>query len=416
MIEKQEPQVLTKFMNFRPEIFMQPRLKLALPSEFNDLFDSQLRLSEEDFARLAVETGRDIGQLKYFAQRMSAVHILSLSALAANELKSSHMWGLYANSGKDIAFEFDFVELENLVNGEPLSSFMNGYNQFQSDEDKQKISYIKSNLNESILKQLRKYHRFLVKEVYKIDNTDGIVTIPADHINYPELAAFEVDFNSKNLCEMVSDSCHLLMHVLDLRYYKSMLNLNHRLYKVEYVDNYSLLKSHFIEICSAKLDQIDRSLIGKFMSHKTNNWKSEEEYRLLIADYTMPIIKSIEQKIYNKEIKSWDVVLKDLNQQVNDKMEFVYFDDELQVKKLENALQNNSSNNRDILYPITILPFPKKIYLGWDFDTDSKYGKENLALIKRYCNKHGIKHLYKLEKTVDYDDSRFRCGLNLVDA
>lgn len=65
-------------------------------------------------------------------------------------------------------------------------------------------------------------------------------------------------------------------------------------------------------------------------------------------------------------------------------------------------------------YTITTLPFPQKIYLGWDFDIDDKYAKENLALIQRYCKEHGITELYKIDKTVDYDSSQFRYGLNLL--
>lgn len=407
-----QPQVLTKFMNFCPEIFIQPRLKLSLPLEFNDLFDSQLRLSDEKFIKLATDTKRDIGQLKYFAQRMSAVHILSLSALAANNLQSSNMWGLYAGSGKGIAFEFDFVKLRDLVNCEPLSSFMDGYNQL--NDGQAKISYIKASLAQNTFEQIKKYHKFLVTEIYQTNDPDSIVVIPEIYNNFPDLAAFEVDFHSKNLDDILHNSCHLLMQVLDLRYYKSMPKRNRRLYIVQYPDGYSTLNSKFTEICSAKPDAIDLNLTSDFMTHKTSSWSQEQEYRLLIADYTMPIIRSIEQKIYNKDIKHWDIAISTLNKQINDKMEFVYFGNELHVNKLENALQNNLPNNQDILYPITVLPFPQKIYLGWNFDTDSKYGKENLSLIKRYCTEHSIQQLYKLERIVDYDSSQFRCGSNLL--
>ena len=408
----EQPHVLTKFMKFRPEIFMQPRLKLSLPLEFNDLFDSQLRLSDDDFGKLVTKTGREIGQLKYFAHRMSAVHILSLSALSAKNIQSSNMWGLYADSGKGIAFEFDFLSLKNLVNCEPLSYFMDGYNQLF--DEPAKLLYLKTNINQEILDQIKKYHKFLVKEIYKTDNIDGIVTVPEIYSSFPDLATFELDFNSKSLDEIFNNSCHLLMHVLDLHYYKSMLNLSHRLYEVQYNDSYNILKSKFTEICSAKPDEIDLNLISDFMTHKTNNWSSEQEYRILIGEHTMQIIQNIEQRIYSKEIKSWDTAIENLKQQTNSKMEFLYFDEKLQVNKLKSPPSLNVPNNRDILITITTLPFPQKIYLGWDFDTDSKYGKENLALIQRYCKDHGIIELYKIDKTVDYDSSQFRYGLNLL--
>lgn len=406
------PKVLTKFMNFRPEIFMQPRLKLSLPLEFNDLFDSQLRLSDDDFTKLVAETGREICQLKYFAHRMSAVHILSLSALSANNIQSSNMWGLYADSGKGIAFEFDFTALKNLVDGQPLNSFIDGYNQL--DNCVAKIAYIKNNLTQEILDQLKKHQNFLRSEIYKTDDFNGIVPVPEVYNNFPNLAAFEIDLPSKILDEVIGNESHLLVALLDLYYYKSMPNLSHRLYKVQYHDDYNILKSKFTEICSAEPDKIELNLISDFMTHKTNNWCHEEEYRILIGEHTMQIIQSIEQRIYSKEIKSWDTAIENLKQQTNSKMEFLYFDEKLQVNKLKSPPSLNLPNNRDILITITTLPFPQKIYLGWDFDTDSKYGKENLALIQRYCKEHGITELYKIDKTVDYDSSQFRYGLNLL--
>lgn len=407
-----QPNVLTKFMSFRPEIFIQPRLKLSLPSEFNDPFDSQLRLSDDDFNILASETSCNQDQLEYFAKRMQAVHILSLSAHNATELQSSNMWGLYANSGKGIAFEFDFTTLRNLVNGQPLNSFLDGYNQL--DNEKVKIEYIKCNLTEEILNQIKKYHQFLRSEIYKTDNTNDIVIIPAEQIAYPELAAFEVDFDSTIFNDIVNNNSHLLMHLLDLHYYKSMPNLSHRLYKVQYHGDYNILKSKFTELCSAKPDEIDLNLISDFMTHKTKNWEFEHEYRIIVGEYTIPIIQNIEHEIKEKNITSFNDAISMLSKKTNAKMEFIYFDKNLEVKKLKSPPSLNVPNNRDILITITTLPFPQKIYLGWDFDVDSKYGKENLALIQRYCNEHGIKELYQIDKTVDYASSQFRFGKNLL--
>jgi hypothetical protein len=407
MIKKQEPQVLTKFMNFRPEIFMQPRLKLALPSEFNDLFDSQLRLSQKDFARLAVETGRDIDQLKYFAQRMSAVHILSLSALAADDLKSSHMWGLYANSGKGIAFEFDFIELKNFANYEPLSSFIEGFSNCSSNTEK--IEYTNKNLTQNILNKIKIFNTFCITGEYPENGENQIRIIPKD--TDCELAAFQIDLKAKSLDKIVPTNTHLLNKTLENPFFITMKYLKYCLFPVIYENDFTILKSKFSELWLSNPETRDLKLVSDFMTHKTKNWESEQEYRLLVPAFSSKVIAPIDAELHKKEVNFEDAINK-LEQQVNAEMAFIKFEKEAKVT----FTAVRSINGDPVLVPIAILPFPKKIYLGWDFDTDSKYGKENLALIKRYCNKHGIKHLYKLEKTVDYDDSQFKCGLNLVDA
>lgn len=63
-------------------------------------------------------------------------------------------------------------------------------------------------------------------------------------------------------------------------------------------------------------------------------------------------------------------------------MVFLYFNEKLFVKKLKFSLNLNLPINLDIILTIITLPFLQKIYIDWDFDKDSKYGKVNLALIK----------------------------------
>lgn len=393
-----DKKVLTKFMRFDPKIFIKPCLKLTLPEDFNDAFDSQLRLDDNGYKELANEK-YSAEKLQYYAQRMQSVHILSLSSTKANNLTASHMWGLYADSGNGVAFEFDQKAVKEMTNYAPLSSFISKISTIR--DDVQKIKYIQSNLNNKILDQLRKF----IELANKLDGSSYGTTISiADGDLSPLAEALKTDIvgNAIKLTE-VKKKAYLLKEILAIEKFSSIRSLNNHFFKVQYRKSVTVLLDIFKKYwCDTADEQKNLKDISDFMTHKTINWHYEDEHRILNVAYASKIITSIDMELKENRITPIEAREK-LKAEINKNLQFINFSNEV---ALDYTTISSLDNKKNIL-PILTMPFPESIYLGWNFNISDKYGKYNLALIKEYCKTHKIKNLYQIEKHVDYKNKIF---------
>lgn len=155
------PATLTKFTKFYPNIFNgNGGLKISLPHEFNDLFDTQIRLNNHNLKKLALKYQLDEKMVEYYIERLQTVHILSLIGRSAINFDTSHMWGLYADNGKGIAIEFDFDELNEKVNFKSAKQFVQearlkfNYVDIQ-DKHTKLLDYYRDNCNEQIYADIK---------------------------------------------------------------------------------------------------------------------------------------------------------------------------------------------------------------------------------------------------------------------
>ncbi len=80
------------------------------PEQFNDIFDTQVQLEDKLISELAISHPEK--SIKNEIIKFNNMYrILSLSMVNPAQGKSSHMWGLYANSGKGIAIKYNLKEL-----------------------------------------------------------------------------------------------------------------------------------------------------------------------------------------------------------------------------------------------------------------------------------------------------------------
>jgi hypothetical protein len=116
---EEKPNVLTKFTKFYNSYFSldQPKIKMSLPSEFNDIFDSQIHPDEYSIRELSQKYRISPEMINFLAKRISnSAHILSLSGKCALDVDTANMWGIYADNGKGIALEFDYEEIAERFN------------------------------------------------------------------------------------------------------------------------------------------------------------------------------------------------------------------------------------------------------------------------------------------------------------
>ena len=175
--------ILTKFTTYREGLFNDNAgLKVSLPAEFNDLFDAQLRFSDDELKNLVhefnnmsdfnlnkwkVHAGNEgaelkkittkatnVDAIKYYIERLQTIHILCLNSISAIDFNTSHMWGLYANNGTGIALEFDYIEVDNRFNYTLLKSFLLDFNNTTNRSD-----FLRNSLNDNVLIYIKEFLR-----------------------------------------------------------------------------------------------------------------------------------------------------------------------------------------------------------------------------------------------------------------
>jgi hypothetical protein len=112
------------------------KLYAGYSSRFNDVFDSQLRFSENDKANLLEQTIKLVKKLpsmnsdpraesQLFIERLieyiHGMNIASFSGLNPLDSQSNHMWGLYGNCGHGIALEYKTDDILAHINNNPMT-------------------------------------------------------------------------------------------------------------------------------------------------------------------------------------------------------------------------------------------------------------------------------------------------------
>ena len=102
------------------------KLFASFPANFNDSFDSQFRISEEDKRQLACCIAYNLGipkfatgwnfldiltEIELHIEKTHSTNIACFSSLDPIALESNHMWGLYANNGSGIALQYTIDDL-----------------------------------------------------------------------------------------------------------------------------------------------------------------------------------------------------------------------------------------------------------------------------------------------------------------
>lgn len=392
-IKLDQKSVLTKFMTYRSDLFCKPHgLKVTLPIYFNDSFDSQLRINTEQLNNMSREFGISISKLEYFIQRLQAIHILSLTRKCARNVDSDNMWGLYADSGKGMAFEFNYTEIANRLDMKPLKKFLIKYYDASNKEDviSKELTDIVYDYIIAIIGASRQYYLNCKR-----------VTITFDH--HPELHTTATEFMGLTKNTVISDQkkVQFLKKLLSSECFTSILKLSTCLYEVTYTnDSNSLIHifNKYYKQGEAKESQLDS--ISEFMSTKNILWQYEAEYRVLISDYTATIIKDTDSLAKDNPTRAKS----ELIAKISENMHFIYFSSEVKYEAV-------SVISRDIIIeagiiPKIYLPYPQKIYLGWNFDIESIEGKHAYNKIKQFCEEYKIE-LIKLKSKINYKNNQF---------
>lgn len=383
--------ILTKFTKYYSTSFeLEPdkSIKMSLPSEFNDLFDSQIHLTDEEIGVLATKYNCTESSIKYMiSKRNNIAHVLSLSGNSADSINTANMWGIYANNGTGLAFEFDFGELEDRANQLPIKKLMQKF-----------ISIDNENYQGEMLKSdqiLEKKREEKAKYCESLDGKLGLQLLKA---------VFEVVTKNKDI-SIFSDISTVIEQVDE---FISMTRTNPSwnnkfLYKVSYTSDLKFLKSSF----EAQLAQdlfLKKNLNTDFLNEiasifsktKLSTWEHEHEYRLVTAQFTN---------------QDWLSRSTNINEQVKLLDDFIYKNsvNRYYYKFSKQPINSISDDNSGLGATLSInLPFPKKIYLGWSFDGTLKDEKGIVAMtkIKEFCQQHSVE-LYKLHKSFDSENGRF---------
>lgn len=402
------PKVLTKFTKYYPTSFeLEPNksIKMSLPSEFNDLFDSQIHLTKNEIKELSKKYNYAEKSIEYMIAKVNnSVHVLSLVGNSADSILTTNMWGIYANHGKGLAFEFDFKELEHRANQTPIKELMNKFEYINNE------NYQNSMLQPEQIKAQK--HK---KKVEHCQAQEGRY-----QLSYlrDKLEATDEDkkhdtsfFDMKNDSEIKS-TIDTVDNLLSITGTNNLWN-NKFLQKVSYQSDLKRLKTSFEAhiyqdlLLGRKIDVNTTQLLSEvtavFSVTKLNIWEHEQEYRLLTGYFSN---KDWLSKSANIE-KQTELLRNFLEK--NSKERYYYKFSHMLV---DDIMDDNAGFGAT---EIINLPFPKKVYLGWDFDGTEKDegGKivsstdDTISKIKKFCNKFNIE-LYQLEKFVNYEKDCFK--------
>ena len=422
-----KPKTLTKFSTFHEGLFNdEAGIKISLPAEFNDHFDAQLRFSDEDIKTLVDEfnnlpdtnVNKWLGvsdnnsielskipakkptttdAIKYYIQRLQTTHILCLNSLSALDFNTSQMWGIYANNGKGIALEFDYAEVENRFNYTLLKSFLTD---FCNADDKD--TFLRNSLTDDLLYYIKEIlTNYLKSHQLRAENQEYYFLKSSIHL----IKKHKLDF---------------LKEILTAPMFSTIGNLTDNLIPITYNSRFDTLidifKNYLFLMLSGNYhNHIGYNLVNSFFSNKHNIWQNEHEYRLIVINFAVSIIDEVEKSnCFNEKTANFKKALSDLESGTKKLgIKTLKFTDKFQL----NAHNYNSKElNGDMPFSDS-LPFPTKIYLGWDFkihecETCCRVETEEFLAVQRFRRRvkqtHGIEiELYKLKKEVDYTNNRF---------
>ncbi len=415
------PKTLTKFSIFREGLFNDDAgIKISLPAEFNDSFDAQLRFSDQEidclvdefnslpdanvnkglaiFNNDSIELNKIVARkpitpeaIKYYIQRLQTIHILCLNSISSVDFNTSPMWGIYANNGKGLALEFDYMEIENRFNHASLKSFLRDFYHTNDKDD-----FIRSSLNDDVLGHIKEF----VKQ-YNAENAEDFLKSDTQ----------DIKDNPSDFVKLLYDNNF------------SSMSLTNNLIPITYNSRFDTLvdifKTYVLLIISGNYhNAIGYNLANSFFSNKHNIWQNEHEYRLIIPNFVAQLINEVESSNgFNEKNANFNNAISDLKLRTEGLgIKTLKFKENLELSSF-----HYESNELDGNMPFDgTLPFPTKIYLGWNFKIyecetcRDVVTKEFLAIQSfrnRVKNNHGILiELYKLKEEVDYPNNKFNIG------
>ncbi len=153
---------LTKWMTLdsvcKLKTIKNQKLFASFPANFNDSFDSQFRISEEDKRNLAIDikcsadrhefgyvrvgtnwtSDSMCAEIDLHIEKTHSTNIACFSTLDPIALESNHMWGLYANNGSGIALQYTIDDLISFAkNNQEFIDSCKFYDVIYSDNPKQ---------------------------------------------------------------------------------------------------------------------------------------------------------------------------------------------------------------------------------------------------------------------------------------
>ncbi len=391
------PAVLTKFTKYYDTSFLldgSKALKMSLPSGFNDVFDSQISLTKENIKFLSKLYKMPEKLIKYYQDKVNnLVHIVSFTANSAENVNTSHMWGIYADNGKGLALEFDYGELDNSANH---TAFNELHQQFKSYDIKNQNLMIK---NEQIQDKAKLLHNNpnALKALQYLFSAKKALTEPVEIPGFEEsFVRFKSGIVDKDLINWLS------------QIFQQPVNENKFLYKMSYVKDYNFIPEAFETYLQAeiikKINKQDPELSVLYLKYmqlyktKSIAWEYENEYRLITPYFTHD---GYMKESANKSLESQQKILDDFKEK-HKKLNLMYFY-KYDNNDIPHAIDDNVSGDGGV--ELINIPFPKNIYLGWAFDDNDNSEKKKLEIMK-FCKDHHIR-LFQLKRYFDYQERKF---------
>lgn len=395
---EKKPKALTYFAKYHCNILNDLRIKIGCPNLFNDPFDSKLRINDNELTRLAKLFAMKEEQIKYSITRLECINILSLSGKSAFSMESGNMWGLYADKGNGVAFEFDYNELENRVSMSALKQFIRNYKLVDDDTQKKK-DFIHDNINQEIINNLNA-NVIAVKECFKeIQEKDPNTPCDFREIEFNlDLTLENVKYNVDKLIELLDKSDNLA----------STSNIPSSLYEVSYTNDVSSL----ISIFERHLQNNSNDLVSQFMSTKNIIWQHENEYRVLYYDFANKIIHPINEMLRYSENKDYGEASKKLREAWAEQSKNCYIEFSKDVRYKARAFIRNEKLKEYGSYLVPYLPYPTKIYLGWNFKRYECDDCKNVEIaefkqIKSFCKENKIPLMRLHDNKANYEQNEF---------
>ena len=370
----QKNNVLTKFSKYYDSLFTNGKhggLKVSLSSEFNDVFDSQLYPDDEFFNKQVLTKYPELSKemFEFYLKRLNNVcSIVSFSRKSAIDVNSSNLWGLYANNGSGVALEFDYHEMDERFNSRSFNNmidYVNNNNKFYQYENLK--NYLNNNSNFMLLINN-------LKAMNQTEDMQSFIKMLQSPI-YEHTLNYIIEFVKLSNLDKVQDKAHL--H--EVKYTDDYLN---KLYIG--LDSQLLKESKYESEDKFYNDIIEENILNFFIN-KSISWEHENEYRILdVYKYRQYYLDHLNENSTFEECKR---LLEDYIHECTNNLQFKNYND-----TPYNDIQDVYGGQFAI--GCTYLPYPQKIYLGWNFSNNDI---NQITTIKSFCNNHNIE-LYELEK------------------
>lgn len=206
--------------------------------------------------------------------------VVSFSGNSADSILSTNMWGIYADNGRGIAFEFDYDEIYNRANGNNFKLLVERLYEIDNE-----------NYQNSLLSEDEKNHEKLKKKIAYCSTPIGKNGLQYLISHFICLKNADSSIANKPLEEQIKFFQHLRCFNNSKEINLDLLE-NKFLSKVVYATDNAILRESFesflwqnIALPSYNIFTFNK-IIAKFWTTKSNIWQHEQEYRLLTPYYS----------------------------------------------------------------------------------------------------------------------------------